>query len=162
MALWLIRHACAGHAREWDGRDGQRPLDEAGRAQAEALAHVLAPEQPDRVLSSPTRRCVDTVQPLGAALDLEVEVMSMLREGHETDLLYAVQVGRFDGAALCTHGEVLEVVLDGLHAAGVRVEDDLTDDELLLKGAAWRLDRQPVLTLRRYAPITLHTCPHHA
>lgn len=61
--LLVLRHSKAVKRSEWDGDDGARPLSEVGTAQAAVLAEVLAPYAPDRVLSSDTRRCLDTVAP---------------------------------------------------------------------------------------------------
>ena len=59
--LVLVRH---GHAAGgWDD-DLDPGLDDAGRAQAEAMADVLAPGGPLRILVSPMRRCRETAAPL--------------------------------------------------------------------------------------------------
>ena len=52
----------AGHAD-----DRTRPLSDRGREQAWALAGLLATFAPARVISSATRRCVDTVASLRRA-----------------------------------------------------------------------------------------------
>lgn len=160
---WVVRHACAGHKADWDGDDDDRPLDPAGTAQAAALAEILAAEAPTRLISSPTRRCVDTLVPLGDALGLEVEVEPALREATGVELVRLLAADEHDGAALCTHGEVMEPALPVLRAAGLEVVDDVSDEDLLLKGAAWRLDRDdPGWRLELAVPIPLSSCPHHA
>ncbi|WP_245900581.1 NUDIX hydrolase [Prauserella shujinwangii] len=73
--LLLVRHAKAGKREEWTGDDDLRPLSEAGFRQADALRLLVRAFRPDRVLSAPRLRCVQTVQ--GVAEDLGVEV------GHE-------------------------------------------------------------------------------
>ena len=62
MALLLVRHAKAGNRFDWDGEDVDRPLSTAGRRQAAGLVDELAPYSVKRVLSSPFRRCVETVE----------------------------------------------------------------------------------------------------
>ncbi len=71
--LLLVRHACAGSRRTWDGPDVARPLDERGVRQAGALAALLAAYDPARILSAPLERCTRTVAPLAAACGREVE-----------------------------------------------------------------------------------------
>lgn len=160
---WVVRHACAGHKDDWDGDDDDRPLDPAGTAQAAALAEILVAEAPTRLVSSPTRRCVDTLVPLGEALGLEVEVDPALREASGVELVRLLTAEELDGAALCTHGEVMEPALPVLRAAGLAVVGDASDEDLLLKGAAWRLDRAaPGWRLELVVPIPLASCPHHA
>jgi 8-oxo-dGTP diphosphatase len=68
----LVRHAKAGKRDEWSGDDDLRPLSEAGRRQATALRRVLALFAPDRVLSAPRLRCVQTVH--AVAEDVAAEV----------------------------------------------------------------------------------------
>lgn len=70
----LVRHAKAGRRSEWDGPDDLRPLDANGIRQARRLRHLLAVFGPDRICSGVPLRCVQTVEPLAHALDLEVEV----------------------------------------------------------------------------------------
>jgi len=160
----VVRHACAGHKEDWDGDDDDaRPLDPAGATQAEALAAIVAAEGPTRLLSSPARRCIDTLAPLAAALGLEVEVEPALRRATGVELVRLLAADEHDGAALCTHGEVMEPALPVLRAAGLEVAGDADDGDLLLKGAAWRLDRAaPGWRLELVAPIPLTSCPQHA
>src|SRR5207245_4789289 len=58
--LYLVRHCRAA------GQAPEAPLTAEGLAQAERLADVLAPLAPDRILSSPFRRAVQSVEPLAA------------------------------------------------------------------------------------------------
>ncbi|MEA5364095.1 NUDIX hydrolase [Amycolatopsis sp., V23-08] len=70
--LLLVRHAKAGKRDGWSGDDDLRPLSEAGLRQAAGLRRVLALSAPDRVLSAPRLRCVQTVK--GIAEDIGSEV----------------------------------------------------------------------------------------
>lgn len=157
---WVVRHACAGHKDDWDGDDDERPLDPAGTQQAEALAHLLAgrDDRPRRLLSSPTRRCTDTLAPLGRALGLGVEVEPALRRASGPELVALLA----DGVALCTHGEVMEPALPVLRAQGLVLGEGTEADDLLLKGAAWGLSRPAdCWHLDLVAPLPLATCPSH-
>lgn len=104
----LVRHAAAGKRRDWEGDDRLRPLDERGRQQAEALVGLLTPLDVRRVVSSPYRRCVETVEPLAAALGLEVEHDDRLAEGAGRA---AIELLGEAGLVGCTHGDVVENVL---------------------------------------------------
>jgi 8-oxo-dGTP diphosphatase len=113
MSLLLVRHASAGKRSEWTADDAERPLDERGVAQAEHLPDVLARFPIARILSSPARRCLDTVAPLAAARGLPVEPREELsverqdREGHSLVRSLAGQ-----DVIVCGHGG-LETVIPG-------------------------------------------------
>jgi phosphohistidine phosphatase SixA len=104
----LLRHAAAGHRAHWDGDDFHRPLDAEGRRQAAALVELLRPLGVRRVVSSPYVRCLETVRPLAAALEVPVEPDDRLAEGAGPG---AVELLREDGVVCCTHGDIVESVL---------------------------------------------------
>jgi broad specificity phosphatase PhoE len=112
MPLLLVRHATAGNRRRWKGDDRLRPLDERGRRQADELVGQLRPFAPERVLSSPYVRCVQTVEPLAAVLGLPVEESPELAEGAGRRRALAL-LRELEGttAVLCTHGDVIEDLL---------------------------------------------------
>lgn len=87
----LVRHAKAGKRDEWNGDDDLRPLSDAGLRQAEALRSLLRHYAPDRVLSAPRLRCVQTVN--GVAEDLGTEVRHeplLAEEGYWPDPVLGV------------------------------------------------------------------------
>lgn len=108
----LVRHASAGRRKHWRGDDRLRPLDERGRKQAHRLAAALLPCGIDHVCSSPYVRCVQTVEPLAAALGVKVEEREELAEGASQDAVLGL-LNELEGAtpALCTHGDVVELLL---------------------------------------------------
>ena len=132
MTVLLVRHAAAGDRDGWTAPDEQRPLTSKGERQARGLIDALAGYDVGRVLSSPYLRCTQTVAPLAAARGLEVEARDELAEGggHATFLLV---LGLLEGAGvvLCTHGDVVEDVLDGL---------GVDRPGITRKGATWVLD----------------------
>lgn len=104
----LLRHASAGDRLHWDGEDHLRPLDEKGWRQAAELVDKLAPLGVQRIVSSPYIRCVQTVEPLAAALGLEVELDERLAEGtHDA----AAELLREEGVVACTHGDVCHALV---------------------------------------------------
>jgi phosphohistidine phosphatase SixA len=131
VSVLLVRHAAAGDRDQWTAPDEERPLSPEGERQAAALVDTLAGFDVTRILSSPYLRCTQTVDPLAAARGLEVEARGELAEGggHATCLLV---LGLLEGpdVVLCTHGDVMEDVLDGL---GVDRPEETR------KGATWVL-----------------------
>ena len=134
MSVLLVRHAEAGDRDRWGPRDDLRPISSKGEAQAEALVDQLAEFRIERVRSSPYLRCTQTVAPLAAARGLRVDPTDDLAEGQGVAGLALVRglLDQTGDIVLCTHGDVVEEVLDGL---GVE-RDDVTD-----KGATWVLRR---------------------
>ena len=108
MTSVLVRHASAGDRDLWTVEDRLRPLDARGRRQAAALVDLLRPLGVRRVLSSPYVRCVETVEPLAAALELPVEHDDRLAEGAGHA---ALELVREAGVVCCTHGDIVEAVL---------------------------------------------------
>lgn len=78
--LIFLRHALAGSRQEWKGDDDHRPLDERGRTQAEILATVLGAYRPERLVSSHSRRCTQTIGPYAERRGLEVRREKALSE----------------------------------------------------------------------------------
>ena len=56
------------------GRTPSVPLNEKGKEQAQQIAERLKAQPITAVYSSPLLRCLETAQPLAAALDLPVSV----------------------------------------------------------------------------------------
>jgi phosphohistidine phosphatase SixA len=118
----LLRHASAGDPSDWDADDRLRPLDPRGLRQAAALADLLRALPVERVVSSPYRRCVQTVEPLAAAIGLGVEHDDRLAEG-AGDAARTLLVEA--GIVACTHGDVVEQLLGHglMKGAAVLLED---------------------------------------
>jgi phosphohistidine phosphatase SixA len=122
MTVLLLRHAWAGERDEWSGDDMLRPLDERGRLQALALRE-LSQRPIGRIVSSPYRRCVETVEPLAGALGISVELDDRLAEGTPPPLALSLLAG-LDGGLACTHGDVIKAVLGyGLRKGAAAVTD---------------------------------------
>jgi 8-oxo-(d)GTP phosphatase len=148
----LVRHGHAGRKDEWDRPDRLRPLDQRGHGQAERLVDLLAPLKPTRVISSPYKRCLQTVAPLAKEFRLEVEQSPFLVP--ETgdlayDLIRELTAPRSpSGVVVCTHGEVMGAVLRRMAAEG---NLELERKPPGLKGCAWVLDvRRGKLVEARY------------
>jgi phosphohistidine phosphatase SixA len=114
---YLVRHAKAGSRERWTAPDRDRPLTDPGRIQASALAHLLAPGT-RAILSSPYRRCVETVAPLAAAVALTVEEEDRLAEGADPQWTMR-KLASTPGSVLCTHGDVMASIVTSLADAHV-------------------------------------------
>ena len=141
MRLTLVRHAFAGHKHTWQGPDLERPLDERGHQQALGLSSVLAAYKVGRIVTSPALRCIQTMQPLAELVDVEVETVSELGPDSAASHIITGCFSHpaFDDAVLCTHGELMEPLLqlEGVRRA-IRSRR-LTKSVLMTKGTAWRL-----------------------
>jgi 8-oxo-dGTP diphosphatase len=135
--VFLVRHAKAGDRRRWEGDDRRRPLDDDGRRQAEALT-ALARGGVTRLLSSPYARCRQTLEPLAQASGLRIENAAALAEGADPELAVRVLAQAGDGTDACTHGDVLEGVLEILEEEGTF----LPDHRKGAKGSTWVLSGQ--------------------
>jgi phosphohistidine phosphatase SixA len=152
--LLVVRHADAGDKCSWTGPDRLRPLSPAGYHQAEGLVVRLEDYPVDRILSSPTLRCQQTMQPLARDHFLQVEPLAALGlDASPTQLRAVFWDRRLRNVALCTHGEVIGRLLAELVAEGLVVEDPLDWPE----GSTWLLQRtnQRQVYGRLLAPLAL-------
>ncbi len=133
----LIRHADAGDRASWSGDDLARPLSPLGHRQAHLLVELVGPCSPQRVLSSPYARCVQTVAPLASSLGLSTEVSQVLAEGAGADAVRLIRSVADQKVALCTHGDVIPEILITL-ADQDRL--DLGAGPRQGKGSAWVLE----------------------
>jgi phosphohistidine phosphatase SixA len=147
----LVRHAHAGHKRHWSGPDAERPLSIRGWAQAEGLLDTLGDLRVERLLTSPSLRCRQTLLPLAAALDLDLESVDDLGTDGDVDhLVELLAAPDSDGAVLCTHGEVLGGLLARLRTRGDIAAEGRPRYE---KGSTWVLEGAAAGRLHaRYLP----------
>ena len=108
MPLLVVRHARAGHRRDWEGDDRLRPLDKQGRRQADGLPDLLARFEIVRIGSGTYRRCTQTVQSLSEQRGVPIDERRGLDEGSSAEETLAVLREFGDDAVLCTQGDVLE------------------------------------------------------
>ena len=98
----------------WRGDDRDRDLSARGRGQSAALVPILREFKPERILSSPYSRCVDTVVPLAKALAIDVERDEALAEGAGYDSVRLVRSVGDQVSVLCSHGDVIPEILAAL------------------------------------------------
>ena len=137
MRLYVVRHVKAGDRSKWNhAPDPERPISKNGRRQAEALATRLAGEGVTALVSSPSLRCVQSLEPLGAALGLKIDTDERLFEGAPFEESMAVVRDLPDRAVICSHGDVIPELINALARRGT----ELTTDPDWRKAAVWILD----------------------
>ncbi|HXN02099.1 MAG TPA: phosphoglycerate mutase family protein [Candidatus Dormibacteraeota bacterium] len=139
MAIYVVRHAKAGDRGEWEGDDQLRPLTKSGHRQADELAGWLRKEPIDAILSSPYVRCLQTLEPLAEQRKLPIKPRTDLAEGAGGESILRM-AAEFKGrnVVLCTHGDVVEELLEHLIADGLVARAHAQ----LEKGSTWILDEK--------------------
>jgi broad specificity phosphatase PhoE len=136
VSLFLVRHARAGSRQRWAGDDDLRPLSAKGEQQAKALVPALEPYgvgEVTRIFSSPSLRCIQTVEPLAEQLRLTVEPIEELAEGQGPEPLALARKWLKRDVVACSHGDVIPFILDVL-------VPDLAELPCA-KGSTWILER---------------------
>jgi len=149
--IYLVRHVDAGKSSTWSKSDKSRPISKSGVKQVDALVDLLTEEPVQRIASSPYTRCLQTVEPLGAAMLIDVEAHSALAEGAAAeDVLALIAQLEHRPAVLCTHGDVVSSTIGQLHAEGTPLGGGLQWE----KGSVWLLQtsRGRVVTGRYLSP----------
>lgn len=72
--IYLVRHCTA------EGQEAGADLTEVGHQQAVDLAAFFESRKIDRVISSPFKRAIQTIEPLTTRLNIEIETSSKLAE----------------------------------------------------------------------------------
>jgi len=112
MRLIVIRHGIAVAKRRWDGADADRPLTANGARQAKAVSARLARYQPVEIISSPSLRCRQTVEPLAARTETPIRISRLLGVNAGTralELIHELVTTRppLSTIVVCTHREVI-------------------------------------------------------
>lgn len=121
--LVIARHGRSRRRSAWKGTEADRPLTELGAHQAVALIPFLSAFGVDKVVSSPWKRCHDTVLPYADAAGLEIEVRDELTEdAHALRPKAARKVTDAEirtpdvSVVICTHRPVLPTIMSLLAA----------------------------------------------
>lgn len=114
--LIVVRHAKAKPRSSWSRAEGERPLVATGRRQALAVSRLLEGWQPERILSSPWVRCVQTVSPYVGQHHAKLKLVDAITEQavkRKPGRARAAVEKVFDkrtAVAICTHRPVLPLV----------------------------------------------------
>jgi 8-oxo-(d)GTP phosphatase len=134
--LRLLRHGNAGNRQKWQGLDQDRPLTKSGKRQAQAIAESLADTGIERIVTSPYQRCLQTAEPLAAAIGARVEISEALAEEADIDASYALADGLIGAnAVLCSHGDVIPALVNRMMWAGLA----LSSRFFCSKGSMWEI-----------------------
>jgi 8-oxo-dGTP diphosphatase len=130
VPLILLRHSKALTKGAWKRSDAVRPLDDAGRSDAKALADLLACFAPrPRLISSPALRCADTLRPLSDLTGAPVRAEPALYIHHDSSRTGAAYSGTpitalvreaiasGEPTVICAHRENLPVLQEAALAA---------------------------------------------
>ncbi|HVA44739.1 MAG TPA: phosphoglycerate mutase family protein [Acidimicrobiales bacterium] len=137
MTVILLRHASAGDRDQWEGDDRRRPLDPKGQRQAEAVVAGLDQFEVAAIISSPARRCVQTVEPLAEARDLAVVIDDALWEDRAADSIALVMSLVGTDTVISTHGDNIPSILQHL---AVTEDVELGPHPDWKKASAWILE----------------------
>ena len=120
MPLIVLRHAKAVSREEFKLGEAKRPLTGFGSLQAVALRPMLAAFAIKNVVTSPWRRCFDTVSPFVARHKVRlIEQMNLTERGNKQGpqrtlkvLETIIESGK--GTVLCSHRPALPTIFDRL------------------------------------------------
>ena len=152
VPVYLIRHVQAANRSSWREPDELRPITKSGLRQARKLVDVMADRPLTRLMSSPYLRCIQSLEPIGEARGLEIDLSHALSEGEGPDGARRLLVAAAsDGpAALCTHGDIISLLIEEVLASGVAPEDGEVGFK---KGSIWALGvRGDEIATARYLP----------
>ncbi len=117
-SLLIVRHAKALPRKAWDRPDIIRPLTTVGKRRADRMVSILTAYAPERIITSPSTRCHDTMAPFAQQAVVPLSTKRGFSEEDFEDKPYKVGkhltniflAGR--SIAICTHGPVLHAVMD--------------------------------------------------
>jgi 8-oxo-dGTP pyrophosphatase MutT (NUDIX family)/phosphohistidine phosphatase SixA len=137
--LILLRHATAVAPHEWDGDDGDRPLNYIGQTQAATLARILAPYFLESIHTSDAVRCIQTVEPLAKKSAIRLKISQDLSEYKNPGMSaaavkYAEQFfASGESTLICSHAPILPRILKRI-IGGQKIMEPLSS---LQPGCGW-------------------------
>ncbi|WP_312180055.1 NUDIX hydrolase [Arthrobacter sp.] len=169
LATWpliIVRHAKAKPRSSWARAEGDRPLAATGQRQAKAVSRLLVAWNPDRVVSSPWLRCVQTMGPYVNARKPKFKTVDALTEHNakrKPGKARTAVDNLFEKAkpvVLCTHRPVLPLVFevlsahmaDGMAAQLPGKDPYLVPGEAVICQVSKRNPRR-IVSLERYRPF---------
>ena len=129
-SLIVLRHAKATPRSDWTDGEATRPLLPEGEVQAKRLVKLLKSYGPKRLVTSPWRRCLDTVKPYSKSCKRKLVKRSQITEfkskknPKQARQLVEDVFKDTKNALVCTHRPALPEVLEAVsqHATGEMAE----------------------------------------
>lgn len=117
QVVLIVRHA---HRNKKDGRELDNGLSEKGFVQAKKIRKYIEKKFSDRkpvIVSSPKRRCIETVEEIACRKSVEVKVSQLLDEGGDIEKKveqFVLQLKGCKGSPLiiCSHGDIIPNLLE--------------------------------------------------
>jgi 8-oxo-dGTP diphosphatase len=109
----LLRHAKALRRTDWDGDDGDRPLEHRGQLQAKRLLPIYLSYGVKEVHTSDALRCIETIEPMTRAMEITPIYSADLSEyGYEKDKEVSLDyiqdlMDRGIPAIVCSHNPII-------------------------------------------------------
>ncbi|WP_038373660.1 NUDIX hydrolase [Brachybacterium phenoliresistens] len=126
VPIVIQRHAAALSRAKWRKGEKSRPLNSKGKQQAKALPPVIDAFDPGRVVTSPWKRCRDTVEPFAklGGMDI-VEKPELTEAGHadhpsRTRAVMDRVLQEAQPTVVCTHRPVLPTVIAAARALALQ------------------------------------------
>ncbi len=116
----LLRHAKALKRTEWDGDDGDRPLEHRGQLQAKRLLPIYLPYGISEVHTSDALRCIETIDLMARLIEKTPIFSADLSEygyakDREAPLDYVQDLmNRGISAIVCSHNPIIPKVVKKL------------------------------------------------
>ncbi len=156
--LAVLRHAKAVKRAVWSGPDDDRPLDRRGRAEAKRLVSLLSAFGVDAAVSSPARRCLDTVGPFADANGLLVALEPLFSETDHAatpgrSRRRSAQLLREPGSlVVCSHRPVLPDLIGALLGPGQSLPRQLRPGGFLVLHRDLDRKHPAILAVERHRP----------
>jgi 8-oxo-dGTP diphosphatase len=119
-ALVILRHALATPRTEWKGQESKRPLLPEGRQQAKRLVSLIGAFGPKRLVTSPWKRCEQTIEPYAKAGKKKIIERSQFTElsskltPRKTKVAVEAIFDQSKSALLCSHRPALPTITQTL------------------------------------------------
>lgn len=144
VPIVLQRHGAAMPRAKWRKGEKSRPLNSKGKKQAQALPGLIDAFDPTRVLSSPWKRCLATVEPFARIEGLTIRTKDELTEAgaeeHPSRTAAVIELVLHEGrgTVVCTHRPVLPTLIGAVKKSADRgAEMELPrEDPFLAAGEA--------------------------
>lgn len=122
-AVIVLRHAKATLRSDWKGEEAKRPLLPDGELQAKRLINLIAAYGPKELVTSPWKRCHDTIAPYAKKAKRtlvergQLTELSSKKRPLSTKKVVASLLGESSSGLICTHRPALPNVLQPLAQA---------------------------------------------